>query len=247
VPTVPSTPTATVPATWPPTPTAAATAVPTRVPRPLYLPLTLREQCVPGQKHMDVALVIDASTSMQQDRTVSGRTKMEAAIEAAVAFVDTLALPLDQVAVVVFNADAQVVQQHTGTRAEIDAALARLPQLVRQQTRIDRGIEVAHEELVGPRRNPANQPVMIVLTDGLANPEPASTAVRRAQAAKDDGITIFTIGLGKDDELDIAQLVQMASRPGYFYRAPDGEDLLAIYRTIAVEIPCPREQFWGRR
>ena len=88
---------------------------------------------------------------------------------------------------------------------------------------------------------------MIVLTDGLANPEPASTAVRRAQAAKDDGITIFTIGLGEADELNIVELAQMASRPEYFYRAPDGEDLLAIYRTIAVEIPCPAEAYWGRR
>ena len=85
---------------------------------------------------------------------------------------------------------------------------------MRQQTRIDRGIEVAHEELTGPRRKPGNQAVMIVLTDGLANPEPASTAVRRAQAAKDDGITIFTIGLGKDDELNVVELAQMAQPAG---------------------------------
>jgi hypothetical protein len=32
-----------------------------------------------------------------------------------------------------------------------------------------------------------------------------------------------------------------------FYLAPDGKDLTANYRTIAVEIPCPAESFWGRR
>jgi Mg-chelatase subunit ChlD len=194
-----------------------------------------------------VALVIDASTTMRDDRTSAGRTKLDAAIEAAGAFVATLTLPQDQAAVVAFNADAELVQSLTGRRADIDAALARIPRLVRQQTRIDRGIEVAHEELTGSRRKPTNQAVMIVLTDGLANPEPPATAVRRAQAARDDSVTIFTIGLGKDDELNVAELARMASRPEYFYRAPDGEDLLAIYRTIAVEIPCPAEAYWGQR
>jgi hypothetical protein len=88
---------------------------------------------------------------------------------------------------------------------------------------------------------------MVVLTDGLANPEPASTAVRRAQEAKNSQITIFTIGLGKDSELNVTELRQMATTPAHFYHAPDGEDLLDIYRAIAVEIPCPAQGFWGRR
>ena len=62
------------------------------------------------QQRVDVALVIDASTTMRDDRTSAGRTKLDAAIEAARAFVDTLALPQDQAAVVAFNSDAEVVQ-----------------------------------------------------------------------------------------------------------------------------------------
>ena len=58
-------------------------------------------------------------------------------------------------------------------------------------------------------------------------------------------VTIFTIGLGED--LNLAALEAMASKPGYFYRAPDSEDLAEIYGAIAVEIPCPAEQYWGRR
>jgi hypothetical protein len=88
---------------------------------------------------------------------------------------------------------------------------------------------------------------MVVLTDGLANPEPASTAVARAGEAKGDGVTIFTIGLGRDADLDVGALEQMASRREYCYRAPDGEDLLAIYGAIAVEIPCPAKRHWGHR
>lgn len=37
----------------------------------------------------------------------------------------------------------------------------------------------------------------------------------------------------------------MATRPDWFYVAPDAEDLAAIYRAIAVTIPCLVEAFWG--
>lgn len=57
-----------------------------------------------------------------------------------------------------------------------------------------------------PRRKPANRPVMILLTDGLTNPVPASLAVAREQATKDDDITIFTIGLGQQAGLNVVQL-----------------------------------------
>jgi Mg-chelatase subunit ChlD len=194
-----------------------------------------------------VALVIDASTTMRDDRTAAGRTKLDAAIEAATFFVGAMSLPLDQAAVVVFNETGTVVQPLSGRRADIEAALARIPRLVRQQTRMDLGIEKAHEELTSARRNPANDPVLILLTDGLANPVPASVAVQRAEDAKADHITIFTIGLGQATALNVLELAQMASRPAYFYLAPDGEDLQGIYRTIAVEIPCPASHYWGGR
>ena len=184
---------------------------------------------------------------MRDDRTQAGRTKLSAAVEAASGFVDAMSMPRDQAAVVVFNEDAPVLQGLTGRRADVKQGLREIPHRVRELTRIDLGIEAGHIELVGANRNPMNRPVMIVLTDGLSNPVPASTAVRKAQDAQRDGITIFTIGLGKDDELNVPELREIASKPEYFYRAPDGEDLLAIYREIAAEIPCPKEAFWGRR
>jgi len=237
-------PTSTRPARPTPCPTAPPTATP--VPVPLYLPLALRERCPTATQHVDVALVIDASTSMRDERSSAGRTRLEAALEAARTFVDTLALPADQAAVVGFNGAAWVEVGLTGRRADVEAALARIPDGVRPQTRIDLGIEAAHRELTGPRRLPTNRAVMIVLTDGQANPEPASTAVRRAAEAKAAGITVFTIGIGAEAQLDVEALRGMASEAGYFYRAPDAEDLAAIYRRVAVELPCPGVELWGR-
>ena len=228
-------------------PTATATPTPTPSARPLYLPLLLRERCPVEKQRVDVALVIDASTSMRDGFTAAGRTRLAAALEAARTFVAGLALPADQAAVVCFNNAAWVEVGLTGRRADVQAALARIPDGVRQQTRIDLGIEAAQLELSGPRHRAINRPVMIVLTDGLANPEPASTAVQRAAAAKADEITIFTIGLGDERELNVPELTQMASRAEYFYHAPDAEDLAAIYRAIAVELPCPGVRLWVRR
>jgi Mg-chelatase subunit ChlD len=244
-PTRTTSPTPTGTAVQTPTATATVTTTATRPPSPIHLPLALSERCVPGKQRVDIALVIDASTTMRDDRTSTGRTKLEAAVEASRALVDTLALPLDQAAVVTFSSDATLLVGLTGRRSEIEAALGRIA--VERQTRIDRGIAVAHEELTGPRRRAGSAAVMLVLTDGLANPEPASTAVARAGEAKGDGVTIFTIGLGRDADLDVGALEQMASRREYCYRAPDGEDLLAIYAAIAVAIPCPARDFWPRR
>jgi Mg-chelatase subunit ChlD len=223
------------------TPSPAPTA--TRAPRPVFLPLTLREHCVPDQKRIDVVLVIDASTSMLE-RTSSGRSKLAAAQAAAAGFLDQLHLvDGDQAAVVAFNDGARVLQGLTDDRRALDVALDRIA--VAPTTRLDLAIEAAHAELVSPRHRPDNAAVAIVLTDGKANPVGPDVAVARARLAKDAGVSFFTIGLG--DDLDDWALAAVASRATYYYRAPDAEALAAIYAAITVEIPCPAEGYWGRR
>jgi hypothetical protein len=233
-------------ATVKPTATATLTPTPLPTPRPLvpvYLPLTLREDCAPGTQRTDAVLVIDASSSMLEP-AATGRTKLAVATDAARVFLDQLHFADgDQAAVVSFNADATLLAPLTTDHATLDAALAGIT--TAQFTRIDRGIAVAAGELASGRHRTANTPVMIVLTDGRANPVPVSVAEAEARAAKDAGVVIFTIGLGND--LDTEALEGMASKPEYFYVAPDAEALAGMYRSIAVAIPCPAAGFWGRR
>jgi Mg-chelatase subunit ChlD len=192
---------------------------------------------------MDFVLVLDLSSSMLQ-QTAAGRSKLAAAVEAAQRFLDTIHLGEgDQAALVAFNAEAWLVTPLTDDRADLDAGFAGLA--TAQFTRIDRGIAVAQEELTGSRRRGENLPVMVVLTDGRNNPVPVQAAVDQAQQAKAAGTQLFTIGIGQD--LEVAALAQMASRPEWFYVAPDAEDLGSIYLAIAEAIPCPAETFWGSR
>jgi Mg-chelatase subunit ChlD len=249
-PTVTSTPSATA-SPWPtdtPAPTvtrvpATATATPTRVPQPVYLPLTLREECVSAQKRIDVALVIDASTSMLEP-TTAWQTKLDAARAAVRTFLDQLRLDVgDQAAIIAFNSNAVVLQTLTADRRLLDQALDNIQ--TGQQTRIHFGIEAATTELTGPQHRTGNAAAMVVLTDGRANPDSPDLAVQTGRAAAAHGIAVFTIGLG--NEVDIDALERMASQAAYFYRAPKAEDLEGIYKAIAVAIPCPAGRFWGKR
>ncbi len=236
-------PTATPTPTSTATPTGTATPSPTATPKPvpIYLPVVLRDPpCDRVKPHVDVVLVIDASSSMLE-ATRAGRPKVDAARTAATVFLDQLALPGDQAAVVGFNATAWLAQPLTGDRAALRRALGGLT--VAQLTRIDLGIRAAHAELRSLRRAAGHLPAIVVLTDGRNNPEPVSSAEAAAAVAKADGVRLFTIGLGDDVEADA--LARMASAPGDYHFAPDGEDLVAIYRAIAGAFePCPPSMWW---
>jgi Mg-chelatase subunit ChlD len=225
-------------ATATPTPTATAT----RRPAPVYLPLALREECVPAQRRVDVALVIDASTSMTE--LTDHGTKLDAARAAARTFLGEVNLAAgDQAAIIAFNGGVTLLSDLTSDR---DTLLAALDQItVGSQTRIHRGVQAAQTALTGPYHRPGNALAMVVLTDGRANPDSPELAVQAAAQAKAVGITVFTVGLGA--ELDFLALQRMASKREYFYEAPDAGQLEGIYREIAVMIPCPPEAFWGRR
>lgn len=241
VPTATTTPTLTASPTH--TPTVTAPAGSTAKPAVLCLPIAVKEPaCVAPTGHADVALVIDASTSMLE-RTLAGRSKLAAAFDAADTFLGELDMPRDQVAIVSFNAAAETVQTLTGDRWSCLESLGRIT--VQQQSRIDLGIRTAHDELASERRRATNQPVIVVLTDGRSNPIGPEAAVEHARLAKLAGIALFSVGLGQD--LDVWALEAIASKPTYFYRAPDAEDLAEIYQEIAHTVPCPADSYWPYR
>ena len=257
--TVPSdTPTAT------PTPTNTSsptiTSSPTQGIWHIYLPFIEWEPCIPESIFTDVVLVLDMSTSMYRE-TRSGRSKHEAAIDAAKQFVDILTLEpnsqfgdgYDQIGIVGFNDTAWTGIGLTNDRVAAEAALYGLLDGVSQGTRLDLALAEAQAVVDAGPRMASNEPVIILLTDGLPNrvpfgegtahpecPTQECTVLTYAEAAKASGSRVFTIGLGKPEDILFDLMRGAASDPADFFYAPDGEDLAAIYTEIAGRIvECP--------
>ena len=221
-------------------------------PRPAPTP------CVAEEQHADVVLVLDMSTSMYRT-TRSGRSKHAAALAAARSFVAQLDLERDgwgrrdQVAIVGFNDRAWTEIGLSDDPAAVEAAIARLSEGIAEGTRLDLALDAGQSALAaGPRLQP-NQPVFILLTDGLPNrvpfgagssqpdcPNQECSVLRRAEALKAAGTRLYTIGLGESSDVLRDLLEAAATAPDHYFFAPDGEDLEAIYRQIAGRFDaCP--------
>jgi Mg-chelatase subunit ChlD len=257
VPTV--TPTDTEEPTATPTPSATPTASATPVPEPIYLPVILNEACEDRVQHADVVMVIDVSTSMSRPTSL-GRAKLDAARDAVREFLGRMQLQggpggQDQVALVGFNDMWWLEQALTADRGALERAVDRLPGKLGQGTRLDLAVEGGLAALSGAGRNPANTPVMILLTDGLPNRVPTpvpsgsqeDTVLAVAARAKAAGVRLFTVGIGQPTDIDGRLLSAMANSPDMYFFTPDAEELRQIYAQIAVTIACPGGRHdWGK-
>ena len=216
------------PSSAPPTatPTRTTTAVPIR---PLYLPFTSRYRCQPTSRPVDIALILDTSSSMTGD-------KLLAAQRAASTFANLLNLrpDRDRAAVIGFDATARLAQPLTASRAALQGALASLSPS--PGTRIDLGLAAATDELTGPRRRPEADRALVLLTDGLPQGGTEAETIAQGDRARAAGIATWVVGLGAD--VQPALLARIAGGADHVRLAPDAADLEEIYRQIASGIVC---------
>ena len=216
-----------------PSDTPSTTPTPTREPAAIYLPVLRNERCPKRTAPVDVILVLDTSSSMA-DATRAGRSKLEAAIDAARLLIGKLDLARDAAAIVSFDAGGRVAVPFGQDRGALIAALADLRH--GSGTRIDLGLDRAAELLEQRGPAPERATAVLILTDGQptgTTHEAVLAAGRRVAAAAD---AVFAIGLGDDAAASL--LSELASGQGRAIVAPDGEDLAGIYREIARELPC---------
>jgi Mg-chelatase subunit ChlD len=231
------TPVPTLTRTPTPAPSATATATPESV--AVYLPITVRQVCKPGEVHTDVILIIDASSSMREPSGTT--TKLDAARKAALDFVDNLQLGQDQAAVVSFNAQARLDLPLSRDRAALERAINGISTAA--GTRIDLALERAGQELASGRPIAGNNRAVILLTDGRTDAGTSDRALAAAASLKSGKAAIYTIGLGAD--VDAVFLRQIASSPLMYLEAPTADQLAGIYEEIAGSLPCPGGVFWG--
>ncbi len=191
-----------------------------------HLPILYDRHCIPARRWSDVALVIDVSSSMAGG-------KLESAIASASTFVDRLNLPTDRAAVVVYDAQARVVQPLTGDRAALRSALAGL--MPGQGTRLDRGLQAGIDALLDPTLRGNNRPVIILLSDGQ-QVEGAEAIEEAIQRAEHWDIQRYTIAFGAD--ADRQTLLAVAGQPSRAFYAADAGALDEIYRSLATLVGC---------
>lgn len=206
---------------------------PTVEPVPIYLPILFRQACLRDRRRLDVVLVADSSQSMLQ-LTRDGRSKLLAARAAMGDFLTLLDMPPDRAALIGFDAEARLLQRMTDDRTALSAALETLQS--QSGTRIDLGLGAGHAEFLRARGAADRQSVMILLTDGQVDPAQVPAVEAAAARIRADGMRLLTIGLGQD--VDAALLQRIAASPADFLNAPDGEDLVGIYRRLATQIAC---------
>ena len=205
----------------------------------------------------DIMMVLDRSGSMAADGG-DPPEPLESTKRAAERFAG-LAQPQDQVGYLSYATEPSDPIDQTLTRniSNVQEAIANTAIGTDgiQFTNMGAAFRAAAAELRGPRGRADARKVMVFLTDGdvtrPVNPETGQRdiayarryALDNAQAAKDLGITVYTIGFGDffleiegvlDRDVDLIK--ELSSGPEYTFTAPSLAELDAVYAEIAEDI-----------
>lgn len=198
--------------------------------------LTLKEEEVESEG-IDIMMVMDVSPSM--DERDINPSRIDASKSLAVEFVEKR--KYDRIGLVVFALEAYALCPLTTDHLILSNFIKQITLMgmgIRNGTSIGVGLATAVNKLENSK---AKSKIIILLTDGadegniIINPEHA------AEAAKEKGIKIYTIGLGRKSKLanfnyrglNEKILLSVAEiSGGQFFRAQSRENLAQIYDYI---------------
>ncbi|MBA4372202.1 MAG: hypothetical protein C0402_05010 [Thermodesulfovibrio sp.] len=184
---------------------------------------TVQRATCPGSS-VAIGMTMDYSGSMSGQAI----TDME---NAAVGFVNTMAASGSEMEIVKFDDLVYVVQGFTSSSsALINSILAPFPGLNGATALYD----AVYQALLDTASRNASTAAVIAMTDGGDNSS-TQTVDTVIQLANDNGLQIFSIGLGTG--IDAAMLTRMALETGgKYYEAPSSSDLAAIYASISNDL-----------
>ncbi len=208
----------------------------------LARPITRNERQNRFTEGIDIMLILDTSGSMETDDFKPNR--LEVAKETAIDFIK--GRQGDQIGIVLFAEDAfgysPLTLDYDLLKTNIEAIDSDI--MPKEGTAMGSAIAVGINKMV-QQESPSK--VMILLTDGASNRgeiEPATAA----ELARDNGIKIYTIGIGKEEykkqtmfgvqtiasDLNEESLQEVADiTNGKFFRSEDESSLESIFNEIS--------------
>ncbi len=213
----------------------------------LARPQTVEHETKTTTEGIDIVLAVDISTSMLARDFKPDR--LTASKEVAAQFVANR--PGDRIGLVVFAGEAFTQSPLTTDQSSLQTLLGRLRSgIVDDGTAVGNGLATAINRL---RESDAKSKVIILLTDGVNNSGQIAP-VTAADIAKELGIKVYTIGVGRNGtapypifnergrvvdvveakvEIDEKMLRQIADKTGgEYFRATDKNSLESIYKQI---------------
>ena len=210
-------------------------------------PFNIKEYAYTCGSPVDVALVIDRSGSMDdlglnppQPLTDVKATALDFTNQSGknnnwslISFANEASRPVDAP----LGASIEIVQRAINNIFIATTSI--------QNTNIGAGILAASEELNSIRSRANADKVTVLLTDGVptlptkagVKDYPSIYAKESAELARQDGISLFTIGLGKNVNVNLLKALATTTTEAYF--APTTEQLENIYNQITEKI-CKR-------
>lgn len=210
-----------------------------------------RDEKVPKEA-ATVMLVVDVSASMQA--TDVAPTRLQAATEAALSFVDDLPDRL-RLGLVAFDRTPRVLSPPTTDHATVEAGIRGLA--IGPGTAAGDAIFVALDAITtagGAGTTGGEQTAAIVLlSDGVTTV--GSPVQAAAQAAVEQGVPVTTIAFGTDEgsvefagrvipvPADPAAMTKLAETTGgAFFEAASGDELKGVYEDIGTRVGYTTEQ-----
>lgn len=195
----------------------------------------LQEYTVPVR---DIILTLDISRSMlHQDMDEAGKSRLDAVKEAAVSFVNMR--KNDRVGIVLFSEQTSLYVPLTVDTAALNEMLNGVQAgLLGALTAVGDAMGLSLKYL---KNSEARHKIIVLLTDGMNNA--GNIAPDEAlEAAKKDGVTIYTIGVGSDADqrtgVDVGFLRKAALETGgMFFMAKDREAVARAYSEISKNEP----------
>jgi VWFA-related protein len=187
----------------------------------------------PGKNEpVTTVLTLDQSGSMRDPANDTDKiSKMEALHVAACRYID-LMRPTARTTLMPFSNSVARPEPFGADRAALKKAITALkPQ---QGTRLYDAAFDAVETLVAAR--PEGKKAVVLLTDGKdsASRRPAEAVIRRARQA---GVPLHLLGLGRKGELDEPVMRRMADQTGGTYRyAGDQKTLFDLFEKLAIDL-----------